>query len=569
MIREYIGARYVPHFTGLYDNTQDYEALDVVDNGSGTSYIAKKPTPAGTPLTDTEYWFLYGSANGAIVNLQNQINDIVSEIDLIHDKIVTPEMFGAVADGITDDSGAFNDAIAKGDILILSGTYLIDTININKDLKIIGIGATIKPAIVSGTLTLIKNAFTISTASVSIDGVTFEGYGAYTGAVTERHSLIDCDDCASIIITNCTFKNIASSYQNITQEGRFYIPILLKCVDVLKTNFNNNIIDTCYGDELFVITPWFTIEDTVATFNDNIVNNIAAGASFNLMANYLEINRNKFKDFNYSGSIFNMMCDDGYCNDNYFDNCTCGSVFDACEDDSQYAKSLTVKNNIYRGICKEFILQVGMYLYVVGNDIEAGALVYNALTSWDNNLQPPRMRNTFDRENGMIVIENNNVYLNNSQPGYIIRLYSIGGHHASDQPVSWYKKQNSLIIKNNTIKGKDFYTNKYMIQMLPLVSKIDCCYNIFNNPPKDAAAGSAKFLFTIDNRVVTEIIDMFNFNFNLMNNLDASLTGGVLIGWVMDDHVTIDMLNSIYNNPENTQLNPGFTATQYNTYNVL
>lgn len=76
MTRQYIGARYVPRFTGLHDPTQSYEALDVVDNGSGTSYIAKIPTPANTPLTDTNYWFLYGSTSGAIVNLQQQINDM-------------------------------------------------------------------------------------------------------------------------------------------------------------------------------------------------------------------------------------------------------------------------------------------------------------------------------------------------------------------------------------------------------------------------------------------------------------------------------------------------------------
>ena len=86
-MRQYIGARYVPRFTGLYDNTQSYEALDVVDNGSGTSYIAKKPTPAGTPLTDTNYWFLYGSTSGAIVNLQQQINDINDDIDTIETRI--------------------------------------------------------------------------------------------------------------------------------------------------------------------------------------------------------------------------------------------------------------------------------------------------------------------------------------------------------------------------------------------------------------------------------------------------------------------------------------------------
>ena len=73
-LHQYIGARYVPRFMGLYDNTTAYEGLDVVDNGLGTSYIARKPVPVGTPLTDTEYWAVYGASSGAIINLQNQIN---------------------------------------------------------------------------------------------------------------------------------------------------------------------------------------------------------------------------------------------------------------------------------------------------------------------------------------------------------------------------------------------------------------------------------------------------------------------------------------------------------------
>lgn len=76
MVREYIGARYVPKFMGTYDASQIYEALCVVDNGLGTSYISKVPTPAGTPLTDTDYWAIYGASSGAIINLQNQIDDM-------------------------------------------------------------------------------------------------------------------------------------------------------------------------------------------------------------------------------------------------------------------------------------------------------------------------------------------------------------------------------------------------------------------------------------------------------------------------------------------------------------
>lgn len=79
-IRQYIGARYVPRFIGTYDPTQIYEALDVVDNGSGTSYIARKNVPAGTPLTDTDYWFVYGASSGAIIQLQNDMQTAQNDI---------------------------------------------------------------------------------------------------------------------------------------------------------------------------------------------------------------------------------------------------------------------------------------------------------------------------------------------------------------------------------------------------------------------------------------------------------------------------------------------------------
>lgn len=80
-IRQYIGARYVPRFMGTYNASQQYEVLDVVDNGLGTSYILKNPAPAGTPVTNTNYWTIYGATSGAIINLQNQIDDINSYIN--------------------------------------------------------------------------------------------------------------------------------------------------------------------------------------------------------------------------------------------------------------------------------------------------------------------------------------------------------------------------------------------------------------------------------------------------------------------------------------------------------
>ena len=73
MVRQYIGARYVPKFEGTHDPSRAYENLIVVDDGAGTSYISQKPVPIGTALTDTDYWAFYGSTNGAIVSLQNRV----------------------------------------------------------------------------------------------------------------------------------------------------------------------------------------------------------------------------------------------------------------------------------------------------------------------------------------------------------------------------------------------------------------------------------------------------------------------------------------------------------------
>lgn len=98
---QYIGARYVPKFMGTFDPTQAYENMCVVDNGLGTSYISKIPTPAGTSLTDTTYWAIYGASNGAIINLQNQITDLQTLTHKVGRAIVISDSYGKGRGGQT------------------------------------------------------------------------------------------------------------------------------------------------------------------------------------------------------------------------------------------------------------------------------------------------------------------------------------------------------------------------------------------------------------------------------------------------------------------------------------
>jgi len=108
-VRQYIGARYVPRFLGIWNNTTQYEALDVVDNGSGTSYIARKIVPAGTPLNNTDFWFVYGASSGAIIDLQNRMGAAENDIDALQDVV-----FSDISDKkfifISDSYGNYKNA---------------------------------------------------------------------------------------------------------------------------------------------------------------------------------------------------------------------------------------------------------------------------------------------------------------------------------------------------------------------------------------------------------------------------------------------------------------------------
>ena len=63
LLREFFEKKYYPVFQGQWSDTKAYEALDVVDF-NGSRYIAKIPVPAGTLVSNTNYWIKFiGSVN--------------------------------------------------------------------------------------------------------------------------------------------------------------------------------------------------------------------------------------------------------------------------------------------------------------------------------------------------------------------------------------------------------------------------------------------------------------------------------------------------------------------------
>lgn len=81
-IRQYVGARYVPKFGEpiAWDKANSYEALTIVTH-LNNSYTSKKPVPANTEITDTEYWAVTGNYNAQVEEYRKTTEKVKEDID--------------------------------------------------------------------------------------------------------------------------------------------------------------------------------------------------------------------------------------------------------------------------------------------------------------------------------------------------------------------------------------------------------------------------------------------------------------------------------------------------------
>lgn len=153
MNRQYIGARYVPKFADPieWNINIPYEPLTIVTHLNNT-YTSKKYVPPNTNIFNTEFWVMTS-------NFNDQLTDLFEKTEKINESLkntttfVTPEMFGAVGDGVNDDSNAFQEAINTNKTVLLSSkTYVCGNLRIPNGTKIValsglqeyGAGANIK-----------------------------------------------------------------------------------------------------------------------------------------------------------------------------------------------------------------------------------------------------------------------------------------------------------------------------------------------------------------------------------------------------------------------------------------
>lgn len=78
-VNMYIGARYVPLLDGAWDSSQEYDPLVVVTY-RGNSYTSKKAVPAGTSITNEEYWLKTGDYNAQVARLSQTVENYTNKL---------------------------------------------------------------------------------------------------------------------------------------------------------------------------------------------------------------------------------------------------------------------------------------------------------------------------------------------------------------------------------------------------------------------------------------------------------------------------------------------------------
>ena len=280
-VTQVLGAKVQPTFADPTDwnNTRTYAPLTVVLH-EGNSFTSKQYVPVGIDITNTDFWAETGNYNAQIEAYRKEVttyddrittnaNAIATEknraiaaekinanaIDILkvkNESFVTPEMYGAVGNGVDDDSNALIEAFNSGKYVVLKPdtTYAIkSTINLSELSKfhVEGNNSTIKYSGTETQQTSIDSIVTIRNSSnVYIKGVVFNAnckwverplyentgdkWNAYTAERSKalgglslfnvtNYQLIDCavrTSLSGFVISNCNNGRIIGGYSDRT-----------------------------------------------------------------------------------------------------------------------------------------------------------------------------------------------------------------------------------------------------------------------------------------------------------------------------------------------------------------
>ncbi len=125
-LKVYIGARYTPKFEGEWKANKEYAALSVVYSNN-KSYVSRKTVPAGTAVTETEFWVESADWNAQVEQYNQNVTQYKAQVDTYQNSVenYTEQVNQFYADTLhsyeTRDEMIADTNIKLGDTLLTCG----------------------------------------------------------------------------------------------------------------------------------------------------------------------------------------------------------------------------------------------------------------------------------------------------------------------------------------------------------------------------------------------------------------------------------------------------------------
>lgn len=125
-LKVYIGARYTPKFEGEWKANKEYAALSVVYSNN-KSYVSRKTVPAGTAVTETEFWVESADWNAQVEQYNHNVTQYKAQVDTYQNSVerYTEQVNQFYADTLhsyeTRDEMIADTNIKLGDTLLTCG----------------------------------------------------------------------------------------------------------------------------------------------------------------------------------------------------------------------------------------------------------------------------------------------------------------------------------------------------------------------------------------------------------------------------------------------------------------
>ena len=289
-------------------------------------------TPEKTELILNE-WYTSGKLENIIINaLERQ---------------VTVKDFGAVGDGVTDDSAAFQDALdTLTHVIVPEGVYRVKNVSLSsftsKTLEGQN-GAVIVPFKRFSTANMPDQVLNIGNGEkFTLKNIEFRDSVTNTLAATPAYytkALVRFENVVQVVIDGCYVHglkaDVTPSYMTAFEDRDGLFLTTQDC----NLTFINNKIENMYGEE-FIFNHYrlggFT--DYVHLYENNVFgeSNPVNGSIINHIGGHLIFRNNLTKNYNYNGSAYNFLNDVVEIIGNITENCEVRIMYDNTE--SGYAK---------------------------------------------------------------------------------------------------------------------------------------------------------------------------------------------------------------------------------------